>query len=450
MLNLENIPGQQISGLETEELTWASCESGSRYLNELSDGFLAFLNNEEDMNISNDVLQELDDIERAGIPQSTMRQMENNEKRFTDFLLQKNLSTKLADIPVNILNNYLRFFYAELRTKEGNYYAPPSLICIRAALHRHFLQIRNDVNIISDHHFERSNRMLATMVQKFKRSNQPKKRDTYPAIEQSDMQKMMSYFDRSNGEVLQQEVLFHLIYHFGFRGRETMPFLDRSSFIFEIDSDNREYVSLNHELLTKNAKASLKSSEYLDVKNARMYAFPEDETKCPVKAFKIYLNKIEPIEGTHLFPKPCKNYSKGLASSTWYTKKQTTGTNTISTLMGTLSTKLNLSKRYTNHCIRVSHITVLKENGFCNSEIATNTGHKNASSIERYSRKRRDHDFSSMSNALAIETTKRSIVVKKVNVHGKMRVEEDTFSSPPQIKLEFTGTFTNCSFTLEK
>ena len=74
---------------------------------------------------------------------------------------------------------------------DGKFYAPPSLIFFRAALHRHVLMIRQDVNIINDHHFEKSNRMLACMIQKYKTSNQISNRDPYPAIEKSDMEKLM-------------------------------------------------------------------------------------------------------------------------------------------------------------------------------------------------------------------------------------------------------------------
>ena len=98
----------------------------------------------------------------------------------------------------------------------------------------------------------------------------------------------------------------------------------------------------------------------------------------------------------------------------------------------------------------MSHITVLKGNGFSNSMIAYNTGHKNAGSIDRYNRKRRDCDFSSMSNALAIETS--------IGMHGKVRMEEQSLITSaqdhgqqvqPQIKLDFTGTFNNCTFKIE-
>ena len=73
-------------------------------------------------------------------------------------------------------------------------------------------------------------------------------------------------------------------------------------------------MKLNHELLSKNAKASLKPSESEDAKRARMYENPEDRECCPVTAFEMYMDIItKNCEHDHLFPKPCKNNSKGLA-----------------------------------------------------------------------------------------------------------------------------------------
>ena len=83
------------------------------------------------------------------------------------------------------------------------------------------------------------------------------------------MIKIMKYFDRKNGEKL--EVMFQIIYHFGLRGRETLTLLTRSSFEVCPDAENRKFVKLNHELLSKNAKATLKQSESEDAKKARMY-----------------------------------------------------------------------------------------------------------------------------------------------------------------------------------
>lgn len=207
-------------------------------------------------------------------------------------------------------------------------------------------------------------------------------------------------------------------------------------------------MKLNHELLSKNAKASLKPSESEDAKRARMYENPEDRECCPVTAFEMYMDIItKNCEHDHLFPKPCKNNSKGLALKRWYTGKQTVGKNTIDNLMSDLSQILKLSKRYTNHSLRVTHITVLKENGFTNAEIAANTGHKNPESIERYNRKRRDNDFASMSAALSCETSKNAVVIKRIGPQGKVTIRENEDNQQGvQINIQFSGNFQNCHF----
>ena len=47
MLNLDNVQGHRISGLGTEELQWVSRESNDRYLMEVSDDLISYLNDIE-------------------------------------------------------------------------------------------------------------------------------------------------------------------------------------------------------------------------------------------------------------------------------------------------------------------------------------------------------------------------------------------------------------------
>ena len=454
MINMDNVPNQQISGLSSDELEWVSEESGSRYITELSDEFLNYLNGEEEEltvnEISEEIQKEMDALEMEGTPQSTIRQTNDNINRLKSFLNEKELSSDLENIPIRLLNDYLRYFYSQLRSKDNRYYAPASLICIRAALHRHFLMIRTDINIIGDIRFAKSNKMLVSMIRKYKKSNQSSRRDVFPVIEKHDMKTIMKHFDRSDGEILQNEIMFQIIYHFGLRGRETLPHLTKSSFGIVTDSEHRKFVRINHELLTKNAKASLKQNEREDTKKARMYECPNEKGNCPVTAFEMYIDKIKDTTDDHLFPKPCKNISKGLSDQKWYTNKQKVGKNKIDNLMSNLSMHLKLSKRYTNHSLRVTHITVLKENGFTNCEIAANTGHKNPESIERYNRKRRDDDFASMSAALTCETSDNSVVIKRVGSQGKVTIKEKVENNESQqnviVNFHFSGNFQNCHF----
>jgi hypothetical protein len=70
-------------------------------------------------------------------PKRTLAQTKLYSERFRTFLLKHGLPINFENIPERYLSQYLRFFYSELRKEDGSFYSPPSLICIRAAIHRH-------------------------------------------------------------------------------------------------------------------------------------------------------------------------------------------------------------------------------------------------------------------------------------------------------------------------
>lgn len=353
------------------------------------------------------------------------------------------------NLPPTILNNYLRYFYSELRQKDGSFYSPKTLICFRAGIHRYMCLHRPDINILEQSAFKQSNRMLLAMVSKYKNAGQ-KKESNYEVIQKEDMLKIRAYFDRSNGEVLQREIMFNLIYYFGLRGRETLPKLTKDSVICIPSSTNKRFLKLNHEILTKNSKVSLLRKEFEDAKDARAYENLDCPEECPVVAWEMYMQHIADIP--RLFPKPCKLTSK--KSEKWFSSIQPVGKNTIDNLMSTLSRDLNLSRRYTNHCIRVTLVTVLKENGYSNSDICSYTGHKNPQSVDRYSRKRRDEDFEEMSSALHQGTSSSRIEVQKISKKSKITItssDEPTNTLPCNriVNINFNGTFNNCTINFK-
>ena len=251
--------------------------------------------------------EELDRLESDNMPTSSKKQMNSAIVRFITFLRDNKLSVDILKLPHSILNKYLRYFYSQLRKKDGCYYSPRTLVCFRAGIHRYMRFHRPDINIIDDSNFGQANRMLATMVGKFKTSGQPKPQ-SYGVIEEEDMKKIREYFDRSDGETLQREVMFNIIYYFGLRGRETLSKLSKESIICQTSSTGRNYLALNHELLTKNSKASLIPKEFQDAKEARAYECVGFPKECPVIAWKTYMERIK--DSDNLFPKPCKLKSK--------------------------------------------------------------------------------------------------------------------------------------------
>ena len=296
--------------------------------------------------------------------------------------------------------------------------------------------------------------MLKTMVHRYKRSNQIKLEDKYPAVELEDMSRLRLYFDRSDPEILQQEIAFNFLYYFSLRGRETLPHMGKNSVIIEHDSTGRRYMRMQCDMLSKNAKASLVRNEFENLKNSRIYENGEDTSHCPVAAFELYREKIENCGTDSLFPKPCKNQTK-ISQGEWYTKEKSVGKNTLDTLMATLSRKANLSKRYTNHCLRVTAITILKENGASNEEIATFSGHKNPCSVQRYCRKRKDESFQKYSDQLNGGFDKSCVKVGKFE-HGEIRVNKEVISVNKEngigcaISVNFSGNFENCVFNINQ
>ena len=72
LLNLV-IPGNQISGVDSDFLEWATNQFNDRFLRELSDDFLQMLDNNESENIPVDISDELDLLEREFTPKTSLK-----------------------------------------------------------------------------------------------------------------------------------------------------------------------------------------------------------------------------------------------------------------------------------------------------------------------------------------------------------------------------------------
>lgn len=330
------------------------------------------------------------------------------------------------------------------------------MVCIRASLQR-FLTLNNSTsNIISGEDFKKANLMLKCMIGKYLKSpNRSLPDEKFPPIEEDDMIKLRAYFDRSSPDRLQDEFIFNTLYFFGLRGRETLRELRKNSFAVEKDGQNRRYIRLVKNFNSKTCKASTKAKEFENAKNVRMYESTRPE-ECPVECFEAYLAKL-PSETEELFLKPILRPKN---ENAWYCKSQTLGHNTLGNTMANLSKKCSLSKRYTNHSVRVTTVGVLREQGFSNEEIAPVTGHKNVASVQRYAKKRKDDSHFIISEALQAGSSK-SICQKVIPVgSGKIKIEENRkncevnacLSSKDfsQISVHFSGVFNNTTINFQK
>ena len=187
------------------------------------------------------------------------------------------------------------------------------------------------------------------------------------------------------------EVFFLIIYHFGFRGREWLRSLTKSSVLIKFcPITNLRYVELIKEIKEKNVNQTNPES----CKQILMYEKPTS-ISCPVQAIQLYLSKL-PHNSNVLFPKPKIKFQDD-----WYSEKEVLGKHTLFDGMKKISELANLSKIYTNHCIRASVVTTLSEQGFTPSEIQTVTGQKSIETIERYTKRISSSEKMKLSHALS-------------------------------------------------
>jgi len=115
-----------------------------------------------------------------------------------------------------------------------------------------------------------------------------------------------------------------------------------------------------------------------------MYETPGEPT-CPVKMFEKYISHLNPM-CNRLWQRARDTYSDD--DSIWY-QNRPIGKSTLSNFMATICKLCNISTRYTNHCLRVSTINLLKSN-FSDSDIMCISGHKSVESLKLYERTTED------------------------------------------------------------
>ena len=198
-------------------------------------------------------------------------------------------------------------------------------------------------------------------------------------ILQGDMEKMYSsgILSNQNPTALQRKVFVETGLHFARRGREGLRELRKDSFVIKKDDLGKEYVTIAYHELSKNHNGlDLKDKEKVPI------MFAQGGKDCPVVSLKLYLSKLHPGNDT-FYQKPRIKGWHISDTSTWYENKAM-GKNTLGSMMQKMSEAANLSRTYTNHCIRATAATVLSAAGVDSRNICAITGHKNESSLKSY------------------------------------------------------------------
>lgn len=340
------------------------------------------------------------------------------------------MSAEFKSLEEDELCNILRRFYASLVSKEGKTYSKSSLIGMRGAIQRHLTggTVKRIINIVSGPQFKSANDVLAGKIKKMKIDGEDKAK-SYPPINQADLEKIFSTKTLlvDDPTSLLFKTFFELCLHFGRRGREGLRDLKKKDLVFHVDEVGVEYCTLGFNPSEKNHQGiSKRDCEH----DQRLYG--TGGSRCPLISLKKYVNKLHP-ECIALFQRA--KDTNWVGEDIWYCNSPV-GANTLAKFMGIISQKAGLKTTYSNHSIRATTVTTLREAGVHVNDIMAVTGHKCAQSIMSYS-KTSEHARRHMSHQLSaqagymIETA--SPAKKKFAIPAALGRAPETNTSLPEI-----------------
>jgi hypothetical protein len=334
---------------------------------------------------------------------STKSTISRAVKLFRVFLKESGESEDFESLTKEQLDGLLQTFYASLRRNDRQNYKTTTLVSIKYGLAKYVKSCGN-VDINDQIEFSMSNEVFKAVCKQLKREGNASVTH-YPPITTEDVKVLYSgnhnTFNIDTPVGLQQKVWFEMMFYLCRRGRENQRGMTKQTFKISTDGQGKNYVYQAIDELDKNHSYSDKPDD--TVGEARMYEQPGNEA-CPVASFSKYLAKLSSKQ-ENLWQRP-RDFFEG--DDDWYHVNMPLGKNALGNMMKRISVSAQLSKMYTNHSIRATHVTILDEAGFEARHIMRTTGHKSESSIRSYSSRLSDgkkRDISStLARAAGIET----------------------------------------------
>ena len=296
---------------------------------------------------------------------------------FSDWLSDHGFDTGFEGEEASVLASKLRRFYADLRQKTGEVYKRSFLVNVRAGINRHLISppFERKINLMHDVEFQSANQVFYGVIRMLKQQGLDKTGHK-SAIWEEDFKKLYSsgVLGNETPETLLNKVFVEISLHFCRRGREGLRELKKTSFVRKTDCNGKVYISLGFNELEKNHQGFDKR----DVQEEpRMYE--QEGEHCPVRSFDLYVSELHP-RCDAFFQRPDPNFKR---KNTWYVNAPL-GKNTLCEMMKKMSSKAELSKVYTNHCLRASSITFLDRRGMQGKDICTVSRHKSQDGLRPY------------------------------------------------------------------
>ena len=137
-------------------------------------------------------------------------------------------------------------FYTDVRTRsKGELYKTSSFKVLRAGLNRYFKMQRN-MDIVSDERFMRANLVFESVQVKAKKIGKGVTAST-AHISENDLQRIAAYFSVDHTslpkpKVLQDCVLFYIMFFFCRRGQENLQTMTKDTFKVVVENDGSRYI----------------------------------------------------------------------------------------------------------------------------------------------------------------------------------------------------------------
>ena len=113
---------------------------------------------------------------------NTVRKTTADVNKIEQWLLSKNVSRDLCDIPPAKLNNYLAHFFMTATKQNGEEYEPDTLKSIQCSINRFLAEKGSTVNIVKDREFILSRNVLVSkrkMLREQDRGNKERGADPF-------------------------------------------------------------------------------------------------------------------------------------------------------------------------------------------------------------------------------------------------------------------------------
>jgi hypothetical protein len=312
--------------------------------------------------------QELEEIENARISKQTKYNDVYVENLILSFCVEKNLS---FNHDKEQLDDLLSRFLSCVRTKNGDLFSSGTLTNMYHSSARIIMK-KYGFDIRDDNAFSKCSHMLKNMKALSKRVGKGVIEHT-EVITEFDLKKVGD-MDYNSPVRLQWKVWILLQMQFAKRGNENSHGMKKTDLIFNVSDKGEEYITLRDNI-TKNHRGSELSSSYGGA------LFANSHTNCPVGIVRLYLSHLHP-KNEYLWQRPRNVYSDD--DVVWFCDSKI-GVNKLRSFLPEISAYLKLSKRYTNHSLRATSITLLGEH-FEDTDVQCVSGHKSTSSLSIYKR----------------------------------------------------------------